>query len=54
MKKSFFNWAAFCLWVVGALGGFGVAIANGYYFIACCVVALAAMAFPYAKKVFEK
>lgn len=54
MKKSFIDWAAFCAWLVGAIGGFGVALYNHSYFIAICVVALAVMAFPRAKKVFEK
>ena len=54
MKKSFIDWAAFCAWVVGAIGGVGVAAYNKYYFIGLCVVALAIMAFPRAKKIFEK
>lgn len=54
MKKSFIDWAAFVLWVVGALGGVGVAFNSGYYFIGACVAVLAVLAFPRAKKVFEK
>jgi len=54
MKKSFIDWAVFCLWVVGTIGGVGVALYNKSYFIAICVAALAVMAFPRAKKVFEK
>ena len=37
-------------YVVGSIGGFGYAMYSKAYFIGVCVVVLAAMAFPTAKK----
>lgn len=48
--KKFLYFFAICAYIVGAIGGFGYAMYNKAYFIAVCVVALAAMAFPTAKK----
>ena len=42
-----------CFYIVGALGGFGVAIAHKSYFIASCVAALAVMAFPTVKEMVK-
>ncbi len=47
--KKFANFFGSCFYVVGALGGFGVAIANKAYFIASCVVVLAVLAYPTVK-----
>ena len=43
-----------CAYVVGAIGGFGYAMYCKAYFIAACVVALAAMAFPTLKSFYNK
>lgn len=40
-------------YAVGAIGGFGVSAYTKEYFIAGCVLVLAAMAFPFAKKTFK-
>lgn len=53
MIKKFGYFFALCAYVVGAIGGFGYALYSKAYFIAVCVVALAAMAFPTAKKFFQ-
>lgn len=53
MKKFlyFFGLAAYA---VGSIGGFGYAAYCKAYFIAVCVVALAVMAFPTVKSLFNK
>ena len=38
------------LYAMGSIGGFGYAMYCKAYFIAACIVVLAAMAFPLAKK----
>ena len=53
MLKKFGYFFALAAYAVGAIGGFGYALYNKAYFIAVCVVALAAMAFPTAKKFFN-
>ncbi len=50
--KKVLDFAGLCAYVVGAIGGFGYAMYCKAYFIAVCVAALAAMAFPTAKKFF--
>ena len=50
MIKKFYYFFALCAYVVGAIGGFGYAMYCKAYFIAACIVVLAAMAFPLAKK----
>ena len=53
MIKKFGYFFGLCAYAVGALGGLGFALYNKGYFIAVCVVVLAAMAFPTAKKFFQ-
>lgn len=40
--------------VIGAIGGLGVALYNKEYVIAACVVILAVMAFPAARKFIKE
>lgn len=42
-----------CAYAVGSIGGFGYALYSKAYFVAVCVVVLAAMAFPTAKNWFK-
>ena len=49
MLKKFFDFAVICAYVLGAIGGFGYAIYCKAYLIGICIVALAAMAFPYVR-----
>lgn len=52
MKKiiSFF---ILCLYVLGAIGGFGYSLYYGNYLIASAIVLLTAMAFPMAYKFWD-
>lgn len=43
----------FCFWVVGTIGGAGVAFTSKYVFIGLCVLAVAAMAAPLAFRIFK-
>lgn len=54
MLKKFGYFFALFAYAVGAIGGFGYALYNKAYFIAACVVALAVMAFPTVKSLFNK
>lgn len=54
MLKKFYYFAAICCWFVGVIGGFGYAAYNRAGFIAFCVLALGAMAFPYVRECFRK
>ena len=51
--KKFWNFFGLCFYTVGAIGGFGYVMYNGAYFIAFCVIVLAVLAFPEAKKMFK-
>lgn len=48
MIKKYFAFLVLCLYVLGAVGGFGYAIYQGAYLISVAVVVLALMAFPTA------
>ena len=52
MKKIYYLFVL-CLYVLGAIGGFGYCIYAKAYLIAIDVLALSAMAFPYAKQCFK-
>lgn len=54
MKKSFLNIVIFCAWIMCLIMGVGVSLYNKNYSVAVCVAILAAMAFPYAKKLFKE
>ena len=51
--NKFYYFFVVCLFVLGALGGLGYCIYAKAYLIAIAVLALAAMAFPYAKQCFK-
>lgn len=51
--KKWIDFFGICFYTVGTIGGFGVAIANGCYFIASCVAALGVLAFPTVKEMFK-
>ena len=51
--KKFWNFFGLCFYAVGTIGGFGNAMMNRSYFIASCVIILAILAFPEAKKMFK-
>ena len=51
--KKFVDFFGTCAYVVGSIGGFGLAVASGNYFIAACVLALSIMAFPTAKEMVK-
>ena len=51
--RKWVDFFGMCFYIVGTIGGFGVAVANGSYFIASCVAALAVMAFPTAKEMLD-
>lgn len=53
MLKKIGYFFGLCAYAVGAIGGFGYSAYCKAWFIAICVVALAAMAFPTAKKFFN-
>lgn len=53
MKKVFYFFALFA-YAVGVIGGIGYSAYSKAYFIAACIVVLAAMAFPTAKNFFKK
>lgn len=53
LKKAFYFFAM-CAYGVGAIGGFGYAAYCKAWFIAACVAALAAMAFPTVKTFYKK
>ena len=53
MKKALYFFGL-CAYAVGTVGGFGYAMASGAYFIAACVLALAAFAFPTIRNFFKK
>lgn len=54
MTKGFFYAFITLLYVIGFIGGVGCAFYNGEYFIAFMVIVLAIMAFPTAKKYYDK
>lgn len=54
MIKKFGYFFGLCAYAVGALGGLGFALYNKGYFIAVCVVVLAAIAFPTVKSFYNK
>ena len=54
MSKKIFSFFCLVAYGVGAIGGFGYSAWGGSWFIAICVAALAAMAFPFAKKCFKE
>lgn len=51
--KKFYYFFVLCLYILGAIGGFGYCVYAKAYLIAIAVLALAAMAFPYAKQCFK-
>lgn len=51
--KGIFNLICLAAWVIGGFGGFGYCIFHKQPFIAVCVAALAAMAFPFVKKCWK-
>lgn len=51
--KKIWNFFGICFYVVGAIGGFGNAMMNRSYFIASCVIVLAVLAFPEAKRMVK-
>jgi uncharacterized membrane protein len=53
MMKKYFALLVLCLYVLGAVGGFGFAMYQGAYLIAVAVVVLALMAFPTVQKYYE-
>lgn len=54
MFKKILSFFELCAWVLGTLGGFGWCAFNHAWLIALCIVALAAMAFPCARKAFRE
>ena len=54
MTKGFFYMFALMAYMMGAIGGFGYACYNHAYVIALAVLVLAVMAFPTAKRYFDK
>ena len=54
MLKKFGYFFGLCAYTVGAIGGFGYAAYCKAWFIAICVVVLAAMAFPTVKSFYNK
>ena len=52
--KGFIGFFLICLYVLGTIGGIGYACYNKAYTVAVGVAAVAAMAFPYIKGVFNK
>lgn len=53
MWKNFFYFFGLFAYMIGTIGGFGVATYNKETFIAICVLVLAAMGFPVAKRWFK-
>jgi hypothetical protein len=53
MMKKYFAFLVLCLYLLGAVGGFGYAMYQGAYLISVAVVVLALMAFPTAQKYYE-
>lgn len=49
MMRKFYDFGVACVYAVGAIGGFGYAAWCKAWFIAACIVGLAAMAFPYVR-----
>ena len=54
MKKKIISFFCLVAYGIGAIGGFCSSAFGGSWFIAICVAALAAMAFPFAKKCFKE
>ena len=54
MTKGFFYMFALMAYLMGSIGGFGYACYNHAYVIALAVLVLAVMAFPTAKRYFDK
>lgn len=52
MMKGVKFWAVSCLYALGLIGGFGVAMYSKEYLFAVCIIALGAMAFPYVRKCY--
>lgn len=52
--KGIYHFICCFAYVVGGIGGFGLSLYHKEPVIAVCVAALAAMAFPYAKKCFKE
>ena len=53
MVKKYFALLVLCLYVLGAVGGFGYAMYQGAYLISVAVVVLALMAFPTARSYYK-
>lgn len=53
IMKGIFNLICLAAYVIGTLGSIGYCIFYRQPFIAVCVAALAAMAFPFAKKCWK-
>ena len=53
MIKKFGYFFGLCAYGLGSIGGFGYAIYSKAYLIAACIVVLAVMAFPTARKWFN-
>ena len=51
--KGIYYFLVLCAYVLGAVGGFGWCAYNRAWLIVIGIVALAAMAFPYAKRAFK-
>lgn len=54
MKKKITSFAGVCAYAVGVIGGIGYACHGHAWFIAACVGALGALAFPKAKDFVEE
>ena len=54
MTKGFFYMFALMAYLMGSIGGFGYACYAHAYVIALAVLVLAVMAFPTAKRYFDK
>ena len=54
MKKEFFGWVVFALYVFAIISGLGWCIYNKLYIAAFSVAYLAVLAFPKAKEAFKK
>ena len=53
MAKKILSFFSIVAYGIGTIGGFGYSAWGGSWFIAICILALAAMAFPYVKKCFK-
>lgn len=52
--KSFISFIIICLYVLGAVGGFGYALYSGANLIGIAIIALAVMAWPTVRNAFKE